>query len=82
MLLYTNCTFMACAGFILPFHPKIKVTLIDFFLNLDRQVAPKSETLREINFSLRHVFKYPANIVRTIFGKLPPKGGGAFGPVF
>ena len=36
----------------------------------------------QINFYLRHIFKYPANKVRKILGKLPPKEGGAFGPVF
>ena len=61
-----------------PFHPKIKVE--SFFLNWMEKWLLKAK--HQINFYLRHIFKYPANKVRKILGKLPPKEGGAFGPVF
>lgn len=42
-------------------------------------MAPKSEASNQLLFA---AYFYPANKVRKISGKLPPKEGGAFGPVF
>ena len=82
------CVCRFYTSFLLPHAIHSKILLIEY--NGGR-VVRKTRSWARFNFQiyvppfilyLRHIFKYPANKVRKMLGKLPPKEGGAFGPVF